>query len=55
LSFSPQPTRQDMIEAIKACLSLARTLTHLNQHIPALKALLHGLEHGDRFVGGQRD
>jgi hypothetical protein len=53
MPFASQPTRQDMIEAVKACLSLARTLTHLDQHVPALQALLHGLEHGDRFVGGR--
>jgi len=52
MSFSPQPTRQDMIEALRACLGLALTLSNLAPHVPALRALLHGLEHGDRFVGG---
>jgi hypothetical protein len=55
VTFQPQPTRQDMIEALRACLSLAHTLSNLAPHVPALRALLHGLEHGDRFVGGQRD
>lgn len=55
MSFSEQPTRQDMIEALRACLSLARTLSNLAPHAAALRALLYGLEHGSRFVGGAPD
>ena len=55
MSFSPQPTRQDMIEALRACLSLAHTLSNLTPHVAALRALLYGLEHGSRFVGGAPD
>ena len=55
MTFSPQPTRQDMIEALRAVLALSRTLSNLDPHLPALRALLYGLEHGSRFVGGAPD